>query len=95
LGFKVDRAEIVKTGVESEAVVEGLNVVKDGGPSLGAGGEAVMIDQFVFESAPEGFDKGVIVAVALAAHGRDLETKGSAPVPSVPGTLTYEVPLAK
>ena len=49
MGFKVDRAEIVKTGVESEAVVEGLNVVKDGGPSLGAGGEAVMIDQFVFE----------------------------------------------
>jgi hypothetical protein len=42
LGFKVDRAEIVKARVESEAVVEGLDVVKDRGASLGAGGEAVI-----------------------------------------------------
>jgi hypothetical protein len=27
-----------------------------------------MVDQFVFEAAPERLDKGVIVAVALAAH---------------------------
>jgi hypothetical protein len=54
LGFKVDGAEIVKTGVESGAVVEGLDVIEDGGASLGAGGEAVMIDEFVFEAAPEG-----------------------------------------
>ena len=30
-----------------------------------------MIDQLVFETAPEGLDKGVIVAVALAAHGSE------------------------
>src|SRR5450432_1489203 len=70
-GFKVDGAEIVKTGVESGAVIEGLDVVEDGGASVGAGGKAVVIDQFVFEAAPKGFDKGVIVAVAWATHGSE------------------------
>ena len=54
--------------MKSDAVVEGLDVIEDGGASLGEGAEAVMIDEFVFEAAPEGFDEGVIVAVALAAH---------------------------
>jgi hypothetical protein len=54
--------------VKSGAVIEGLDVIEDGGTSSGAGGEAVVIDQFVFEAAPEGLDKGVIVAVAFAAH---------------------------
>ena len=57
--------------MESGAVVEGLDVIEDGGTSLGAGGEALMIDQFVFEAAKEGLDEGVIVAVAFAAHGSD------------------------
>ena len=64
-GFKVDGALVVKTGVESGAVIEGFDVIEDGGASLGAGGEAVMIDQFVFEAAKEGLDEGVIVAVGL------------------------------
>jgi len=49
--------------VESGAVVEGFDVIEDGGASLGVGGEALMVDQFVFEGAKEGFDEGVIVAV--------------------------------
>ena len=57
--------------MESGAIVEGLDVIEDGGASLGAGGEAMMIDQFVFEAAKEGLDEGVIVAVGFAAHGRD------------------------
>ena len=69
LGFKVNGAEIVKTGVQSGAVVEGFDVIEDGGASLGEGGEALMIDQFVFEAAPEGFDEGVVVAVSWTAHG--------------------------
>ena len=36
---------IVKTGVESGAVIEGFDVVEDGSASLGECGEAVMIDQ--------------------------------------------------
>ena len=71
LGFKVDRALVVKTGVESGAVIEGLDVIEDGGAGLGAGDEAMMIDQFVFEAAKEGLDEGVIVAVGFATHGRD------------------------
>jgi len=39
-----------KAGVKSGAVIEGFDVIKDGGTGLGAGGEALMIDQFVFES---------------------------------------------
>jgi hypothetical protein len=68
LGFKSDWGLIGKTGVESGTVIEGFDVIEDGGTSIGVGSEALMIDQFIFESAPEGFDKGVVVAVALAAH---------------------------
>ena len=71
MGFKVNGAEIVKTGVQSGAVVEGFDVIEDGGTSCGVGREALMINQLVFESAPEGFDKGVVVTIAFAAHGRE------------------------
>jgi len=54
--------------VKSGAVIEGLDVIEDGGAGLGAGGEAMMIDQFVFEAAKERLDEGVIVAVGFAAH---------------------------
>jgi hypothetical protein len=49
---------IGKTGVESRAVVEGFDV-EDGSASLGECGEAVMIDQFVFEAAKEGLGKAL------------------------------------
>ena len=62
--------------MQSGAVVKGLDVIEDGGAGLVAGGEAMMIDQFVFESAPKGFDKGVVVAVAFAAHGREQTVLG-------------------
>jgi len=55
-----------KTGVESGAVVEGLDVIEDRGTSFGEGGEAVVVNQFVFEVAKEAFDKSVIVAVAFS-----------------------------
>ena len=57
--------------MESGAIVEGLDVIEDGGAGLGAGGEAMMIDQFVFEAAKKRLDEGVIVAVGFATHGRD------------------------
>ena len=60
---------IGKTGMEPDAVVEGFNVVEDCCTSLDEAAEAMMIDQFVFESAEEGLDKGVIVTVAFPAHG--------------------------
>ena len=76
MGFKIDWTLIGKTGVQSGAVVKGLDVIEDGGASCSKGGEAMMIDQFVFESAPKGFDKGVVVAVAFAAHGREQTVLG-------------------
>ncbi len=36
-GFKVDRALLVKTGVKSGAVIEGLDVSEDGGAGVGGG----------------------------------------------------------
>ena len=57
--------------MQSGAVVKGFDVIEDGGASLGAGGEAVVIDQLVFEGAPEGLDEGVVVAVAWTTHGSD------------------------
>ena len=62
--------------MESGAVVEGLDVVKDGGASFRAGGEALMIDNLIFEGAPERLDEGVIVAVAGATHGSDQTVLG-------------------
>ena len=54
--------------MESDAVVESFDVIEDSGASVGEGAEALVIDQFVFECAPEGLDKSVIVAVAFSAH---------------------------
>ena len=57
--------------MESGAVVEGFDVVEDGAARLGEGGEALMIDDFIFEAAPKGLDEGVIVAVAFSTHRSD------------------------
>ena len=57
--------------MQSGPVVEGFDVVKDSSASLGASSKAAMIDQLVFDAAPKGFDKGVVVAVISATHGSD------------------------
>lgn len=51
--------------MQSGAVVEGFDVVEDGAASLLEGGKALVVDHFVFQAAPEGFDKGVVVTIAL------------------------------
>jgi hypothetical protein len=57
--------------VQSGAVVKGFDVIEDGGTGVSMAGEVVVINEFVFESAPKGLDEGVVVAVAFAAHGRE------------------------
>ena len=52
--------------MESLAVIEGFDVIEDGGASCGVGSEALMINQFVFECAPKGFNEGIVVTVAFA-----------------------------
>ena len=57
--------------MESGAVIEGFDVVEDGGASLGEGGKALVVDDFIFEAAPKGLDKGIVVAIAFPTHGSD------------------------
>ena len=71
LGFEVEGALITDAGVEPAAVVEALDVIEDGAARFGSGAEALAVDEFVFEAAPERFDVGVVVAVAGAAHRGD------------------------
>lgn len=47
------------------AVIKGLDSVEDGMASLGEGGEALVIDHFIFEAAPEAFDEDAVVVVAM------------------------------
>lgn len=53
------------------AVVEGLDVIEDRGAGVSPGGEAPTVNEFILQAAPERFHRGVIVAVAPAAHGGD------------------------
>ena len=78
-------------GVESGAVVEGLDVIEDGGESPGVGREAAMIDQLVFEAAPERFDKGVIVAVTGTTHGSEQAMLSQDLAVSCTGELTAPI----
>ena len=55
--------------MQSDAVIEGFDIVEDSGTCLSEGGKAVVVDEFIFETAPEGFDEGVVVAVSGTAHG--------------------------
>lgn len=91
MGFKIDWAGVGKTGVESGAVIEGFDVVEDGGPGLAVGGEALRVDQFVFEAAPERFDKGVIVAVPGTTHGSEQTMLGQDLAVSGAGELTASI----
>lgn len=80
--------------MQSGAVIEGFDVVEDGGANFGKGGEALVIDDLVFETAPEGFDEGVVVAVAFAAHGGDQTVLGEELPVSGTGKLVSETPFA-
>ena len=57
-----------KTGMKPAAVIEGFDVIENGATSLGETVEAMVINEFVFERTEEGFDEGVIVAIALSTH---------------------------
>ena len=52
-------------------IVKAFDVIEDFGAGLLVRGELAAIDQFPLEGAPKRFHKGVVVAIALAAHGGD------------------------
>ena len=65
-----DRRLVVQTRLRALPVVEDFDVLADRKAYLLARGEALMIDQFILQRSPEGFDGCVVVAVATAAHRR-------------------------
>ena len=62
--------------MEPARIIKGLDVVEDGAAGFGTSDETATEDGLVFQAAPEGFDEGVVVAVALAAHGGDQAVSG-------------------
>lgn len=65
-----DRRLVVQTRLRALPVVEDFDVFAGRQACLLARGEALMIDQFILQRSPEGFDGRVVVAVATAAHRR-------------------------
>ena len=70
--------------MQSGAVVKGFDVIEDSGARLGQCGEAMMVNEFVFEATPKRFNEGIVVAVALTSHrseqsvlGQDMAISGA------------------
>ena len=57
--------------MEASAVVKHFNKIKDSQAGLRTCFEVTTVDEFVFESAPEGLHCGIVIAVAFATHGGD------------------------
>ena len=61
----------IESAVEPLSVIKDFDVFEDGRPGLSQVGEGFSMDQFGFQSAPEGFHVGVVVAMAVGAHAGD------------------------
>lgn len=68
LALKCDRRQISKTCLFALPPVKYFDVFSDGLNGLGAGPEAPVMHQFIFEQSPEAFHGGVVVAVPPARH---------------------------
>jgi len=64
LSFKVHRGFVTESAVEPLAVVKDFDPLEDGCAGLVPRGKLVAMNQFPFQSAPEAFHEGVVVAVA-------------------------------
>jgi hypothetical protein len=60
-----------REAVSAAPVVEDLEVLEQGVGELDAGSPAAAVEELGLDPAPEGFDDGVVVAVADRAHGWD------------------------
>ena len=69
--FEVNGRKVVQGAVRAMSVVEGFDVIENGGASLLAGEKLGAINQFEFQGAPETFHGSVVVTVAFATHGGD------------------------
>src|SRR5579862_4733915 len=66
--FEVARRAEIESAMKADGVIEGFDIVEDGQLGGPAGSEALARRALGFEGAPEALDKGVVVAVAFAAH---------------------------
>lgn len=71
------RGEIIQRAMEAAAVVEGFDVIEDGGGGipLGVEGEAV-VKEFGFEGGEDTLGKGVVVAVTGGTHALNKGVSG-------------------
>jgi hypothetical protein len=88
--FELERGKKAEGGVSADGVIKSFDVVEDHEGGLRAGGRDLVVEALGFESGPEGFCGGVIVAIAAAAHAlgdaESVEGRGEA-VAGVLGTL--------
>jgi hypothetical protein len=68
--FVVEGAFEAEGRVETGSVIITLDVIEDGGGGFISGHERPSVNQLVFDRTPKRLQRGVVVAVALATHGR-------------------------
>jgi len=66
----LDRGAQAQGAVVSLPIVEDLQVLKDCGGQLEAGGPPLTVEEFGLHAGPEGFDHGIVVGVADGAPSR-------------------------
>ena len=71
LVFKGTGRRIAQRTVEPLAVVEDLDILKDDLTGSLPGGEALAVNKFHFQGAPEAFHGGIVITVAAATHRSD------------------------
>src|SRR5918996_3910789 len=65
--FELGRRAVAEGGMAALAVVEGLDVLEDGGPGLLPGGPTLAMEQLGLEGGEEALGDGVVPAGAGAA----------------------------
>ena len=70
-GFKSSGGKKAERAKRALSVVEGLDVIEEGGLGLSACEELAPVDELEFEAVPEALHGGVVIAVAPATHGGD------------------------
>ena len=71
LVFKGTGRRIAQRTMDPLAVVEDLDVIKEDLAGSPPGGEALAVNKFHFQGAPEAFHGGIVITVAAATHRSD------------------------
>ena len=77
--LKLIRRHVVAVAVDSDGIVECLDILEDQGVGLGVGLNPEAIQPFPLDQGVEGFDAGIVIGVTLVAVAQ-LELLRSFPV---------------